>query len=116
MAKAATKPASRRKAEANADTLDVRLVVDLPADTPTYYANHVEIAVNKHEISLWIARLPTKPAREQMALAQETGELLVEAEMQILMPPTLIDGLIGALETTKLKYEKAFGPIREIKE
>lgn len=99
----------------DADSVPVRIVVDVTPDTPTYYANHIEIAYNRHEIAVWVARLPTKASRDDMALAEEIGELVVEPEMQILLPPTLIDGLISALETTKENYEKVFGPIREIK-
>ena len=113
---AKAKRATRAKTAKEPDALAVRLVVDLPPDLPTYYANHVELAVNRHEIAMWVARLPTKPGRDQLALAEATGELVVEAEMQILLPPTILEGLIAALVATKTKYEETFGPIREVKE
>ena len=114
MVKAKTR--TKASAEALIDSLPVRIVVDVSPDTPTYYANHVEIAINKHEIAVWIARIPTKPGREEMAFAEASGEIVVDAEMQILLPPTLIDGLLSALQTTKDNFETAFGPIRELKE
>lgn len=114
MAKAKTK--AKPKIADLTESVPVRLVVDASRETPTYYANHVEIAINKHEIALWVARIPTKPGRDEMALAEMTGEIVIDAEMQILLPPTLIDGLISALETTKTNFETAFGPIRESKE
>lgn len=107
---------SKPKKEALADSVPVQLVIDLAPDTPSYYANHVEIAVNKHEISLRIAKIPTKPGRAEMAAAEATGELIIDAEMEILIPPTLIKGLIAALETSRQNYETLFGPIREIEQ
>ena len=90
----------------------LRVVVEATIDTPTYYANHAEIAVNQHELALWFARLPTKPSRLELEEARETGELVVDPEFQILVPPTLLDGLIEALVASKEKYESLFGPIR----
>lgn len=89
-----------------------KIVVEATADTPTYYINHVEIAVNQHELAMWFARLPTKPSRFELDEALATGELVVDPEFQILIAPTLLEGLISALQSTKETYEGIFGPIR----
>lgn len=109
-AKRAARPAKKEA------TVSAQIVVDLAIDTPTYYINHVEIAVNRHEVALWFARLPTKPGRDQLAVIQETNELVVEPEFQILVPPTLLPGLISAFQKSKETYEAQFGPIGEVSE
>lgn len=104
--------AKEPKAAPAAVERSLKIVVEATSDTPTYYVNHCEIAVNHHEIALWFARLPTKPSRFDMDGVAETGELAVEPEFQILIAPTLLEGLIAALQSTKETYEGIFGPIR----
>lgn len=82
-------------------------------DTPTYYINHAEIAVGKHEFALAFAKLPTKPSRSDMEHAKATQELAWETDIQVLVPPTLIVGLIRALETARDGYQNLFGPLPE---
>ena len=109
MAKAARKKTERpTKPE-----LELRIVVEANQDTPTYYVNHAEIALGAHELAIWFARLPTKPNRDETEAMRASGEIVVEPEFQILMPPTLLPGLIVALQTTKDNYEALFGPIRK---
>lgn len=87
----------------------LKIVVEASQDTPTYYVNHAEIAAGQHEIAIWFARLPTKPSRLEMEEAKVTGEIIVDPEFQILVPPTLIPGLISALEQTKERHEAMYG-------
>jgi hypothetical protein len=58
------------------------------------------------------ALAPTKPSAEQIKQA-ESGIVELDALVQILLPPTLIPGLIKALVTTKEQHEALFGPIKE---
>ncbi len=110
MARAKRKKVARAEPKAE---LSVRIVVEADRDTPTYYVNHAEVAVGLHELAIWFARLPTKPSRDETEEAQRTGEIVVEPEFQILFPPTLLPGLIEALETTQKTFETLFGPIRK---
>jgi hypothetical protein len=121
VAKAAgARPAKAKRAAkakpAKPQTMQARIVVDLSPDTPTYYVNHMEIAVNKYELALWLARLPTKPGRAETALAEQTGEIVVEPEFQILISPTLLPRMVSALTEARKNYEAIYGPIREIAE
>lgn len=110
MARAITKKAAP---VAEKTELAVRIVVEASQDTPTYYVNHAEIALGQHELALWFARLPTKPSRAETEEVRRSGEIVVDPEFQILIPPTLLPGLIEALGTTLSTYETLFGPIRK---
>lgn len=106
--------AARKKSESPAKPeLVLRIVVEATQDTPTYYVNHAEIALGAHELAIWFARLPTKPSRDETEAARASGEIVVEPEFQILVPPTLLPGLIVALQQTQDNYETIFGPIRK---
>jgi hypothetical protein len=91
----------------------VRIVVDVSEDTPTYYANYVEATFGAHDCALSFVRVPAKLSAERIAELKE-GSLTVEASVQITLPPTLIPSLIHALTITKDHYEAQIGPILEI--
>lgn len=107
------KPATATR-EGGTGEISLRIVVEATQETPAYYVNHAEIAMSPHECAIWFARLPTKPSRQEMEDARTIGEIVVEPEFQVLIPPTLIFGLIKALETTRDNYEATFGPIRKV--
>lgn len=106
---------SRRKTPATAPpeskTLMVRPSVVTTDATPVYYINNAEISSSAYEFGMAVARLPTKPSAEQMHEMRTDGVLNVEAELVLLMPPTLIPGLIRALNTQREVYEAQFGAI-----
>jgi hypothetical protein len=72
----------------------------------TYYANHIEVASTAHDFSLICARLPAKLNAEQLEQAKTENTIVVEPEIQIIIPATLIDGVINALTLQKAVYEK----------
>jgi hypothetical protein len=93
---------------------EVRLSVStqIGEETFTYYANHAEIASTPHEFALLFARMPSKLSPEKL---EETisGNLALTSEVQILIPATLIPGLIRALNTQKTVHEQRYGTIHE---
>jgi hypothetical protein len=91
------------------EAVNLKVVVEASLDTPTYYVNHAEIAVSQHEFAILFARLPTKPSRAEIVEATSSGELVVDPEFQILIPPTLLQGLIDALEKSRDQYDTLFG-------
>ena len=107
--------ARAKKAEGGSPPAPVQLMlrptVLITDGTPTYYINHAEISVSPYEFGIATARLPTKPTAEQIAAARITGELAVEAELVLLMPASVIPGLIRALTQQKTLYETQYGPI-----
>ena len=101
--------ARKATSKATEESVQLRIVVEANQDTPTYYMNHVEIVMGLHEIALWFARLPTKPSRAEMADAAASGEIVVDPEFQIVIPHTLMSGLISALQSVQTKHVETFG-------
>lgn len=89
----------------------VKVVVE-PSGDPVY-ANFAEVSAAQHEFQISFALTPSKPNPEILEQAK-AGEIHLEALVQILLPPTIIPGLIKALITTKEQYEAMIGPIKEI--
>jgi hypothetical protein len=81
-------------------------------DTFTYYANHAEISCTAHEFAILFARIPAKLPPDKLEEAR-AGALSIDCDVQILISPTLISGLIRALITQKETYEKRFGIITQ---
>jgi hypothetical protein len=83
-------------------------------NVPVYYVNFIEVGNSPQDFSLLCARLPSKLTASKIAEAKELGALLLEPEVQIIIPTTLVPGLIRALTAQKENYEKLFAT--EIKE
>jgi hypothetical protein len=81
-------------------------------DTFTYYANYAEIASTPHEFAFLFARMPAKLSPEKLEEAR-AGTLTLTSDVQILIPATLIPGLIRALNTHKTVHEQRYGTIHE---
>jgi hypothetical protein len=81
--------------------------------TATFYVNNVEIGHSAYDFSVTCAKLPVKFPPAEMARIAETGEAVLEAVVQILLPTSLIPGLIKALTIQKEMYERQFGEIRD---
>jgi hypothetical protein len=107
MAKKKKKPAQSTAAPKGATTAKPFIIPS--EDVGTYYINFVEIARSKHEFMMLCTRLPTKLTPTQSQTARDTGALQVDPVVQIVFPPTLINGLIGALSAQRDKYEKDHG-------
>ena len=80
-----------------------------------FYANHIEVANTPQDFSLICARLPGKLSAAKIAEIKELGALVIEPEVQIVIPARLVPGLIRALTAQKELYEKTFGePLEEV--
>jgi hypothetical protein len=75
----------------------------------TYYVNHVEIASSLHDFSIICGRLPGKLSADQVEEVNSSGSLVIEPEVQVIIPSTLIIGPIRALTTQKGIYEETYG-------
>lgn len=93
------------------EILAVRPVVEATDSTIIEYVNFAEIAHSQHEFSILCVRVPTKPNAAAIGEAKKTGALELNATLQLLLPPTIIPGLIRALGIQKDAYEARFGPI-----
>jgi hypothetical protein len=100
-----------KSAEPEAE-IRLSLATQVGEETFTYYANHAEIASTPHEFALLFARMPAKLPPEKLEEASG-GTLTLTSDVQILIPATLIPGLIRALNTHKAVHEQRYGTIHE---
>jgi Protein of unknown function (DUF3467) len=89
----------------------VRVLLE-PSREPVY-ANFAEVSAAQHEFQISFALTPSRPTAETIEQAK-TGEMRLETTVQVLLPPTIIPGLIKALTTTKEQYEAMVGPIKAL--
>lgn len=93
--------------------LAARIVLDVGSDIPSYYINYADVAQSSHEFTLTVGKTPTRLSQQSIRDVQATGELHVEAMLQLILPPTLLPSLIKALTSQKDLYEHTFGTIRD---
>ena len=96
--KSATRKPRVKKARLITETLRTRIVMTETEDAPLFYANYAEVAHSQHEFALLGVRVPAKLSEEQMSEAKSTGTLTLPIDFQIVLPPTVIPGLIDALK------------------
>jgi len=89
----------------------VRIVLNEVADVPSYYVNYAEVSQGMHDFSIHVARMPSRFSPDVAAAAAKEGVLRIDPMLQLVVPPTIIPGLIKALELQKAMYEKQHGEI-----
>jgi hypothetical protein len=82
----------------------------------TYYVNHIEVGNSPQDFTLLCGRMPGKLTPAKLSEVKELdGALIIEPEVQLIIPTALVPGLIRALTAQKETYEKNFGvELREI--
>lgn len=115
MAKKAAAAKRATGSNGSAPTKEVTLKVEMspPEDVPSYYSNHVQIARTKHEFSLSFGHLPARFSNEKLTEMTKSGVLQIKPDVEIILPPTVIPGLISALTAQKDMFEKEHGPIKD---
>lgn len=103
------RPASPRKKTPEADAVAAKVVLHPSEDTPQYYVNYAEIASSQNEFSIYGVRIPTKFPPDEVETIKKSGELHLEPEVQIIIPVTVIQGLIDALTRQRDFYAAEFG-------
>ena len=88
---------------------EIRVQFDPAVDSPITYANHIEVGHTQHEFALLAGRVPAKLSLGVKEQAQTTGELILEPEVQLVLPPSLIPSLIHALQTQLQAWQERFG-------
>jgi hypothetical protein len=83
--------------------------------TSVYYVNHIEVATTPQDFSVICGRLPGKLSATKLEEIKEAGALVIEPDVQIVVPVTLVPGLIRILTLQKELYEKIYGiQIKEV--
>ena len=85
-------------------TANIKL--DISLDTPSYYVNYMAVGRTQHDFTISVARVPALLIPEQEARAKKESIVSLETTLQLIVPPTLIKGLIEALTKQINKYEK----------
>jgi hypothetical protein len=93
---------SESKQQQQVTTAQVRL--DVRPDTPTYYVNYIAVSHTPYDFTLTVTKIPSPPTPEQVELVKSGKPMPVEAILQIVIPPLLVDGLIKALADQKVRY------------
>jgi len=85
-------------------------------NAPVYYVNYVEIGNSPQDFSLLCARLPAKLTPAKIEEVKKERALIVEPDVQVVIPTALVPGLIRALTAQKESYEEMYGvEIKEVK-
>jgi hypothetical protein len=93
----------------------VRVLMNAADDAAVIYANYAEATFGQHDCLISFGAVPAKLSARKTEEAKG-GMLTIEPLVQVVIPPTLLPGLIKALTVTKDAYELQVGPIREPKE
>jgi len=80
--------------------------LDVKLDTPNYYSNFVFVSHTPYDLTLSFGKVPSPPTAEHIAAAKAGEPIILEAILQITMPPLLLDGLINALNEQKIKQQQ----------
>ena len=107
----ARKRAGKGGSQQGADGTTVKVSLEPSIDTVPIYSNHIEVGHTRHEFTILIGRVPGKMPAETFASAAASGQLLLEPDATVLVPPTLVPGLIKALEAQLHTWEEKFGPV-----
>jgi hypothetical protein len=86
--------------------LSAQVRLDIKADTPSFYVNYISVSHTPYDFTLTAARVPSPLLSEQLEIVQSGKPVPLEAILQIVVPPLLVEGLIKALIDQKNKYEK----------
>jgi hypothetical protein len=100
----AAKKSRRVRDKASAGTT-LPLALEMTDDAPVFYVNHAEITHTQHDFSIAWARVAAKLPTAKRAEAIEAGRVLVEPSVVLVVPPTMIQGLIDALQRQQTSYE-----------
>lgn len=97
---------TKRIPKAKQQEMTVQIRLDIKPDTPSYYVNYVAVSHTPYDFTLSVTKIPSPPTPEQIEIIKTGNPIPLEAILQIVMPPLLIDGLIKALVDQQTKYEK----------
>src|SRR5947209_3096328 len=98
--------AKRRAKTQEEQKLTVQVQIVASTDTPSYYVNYIGVSHTPYDFTLSVTKVPSPATQEQMELVNAGKPLPLEAILQLVIPPLLVDGLISALTDQKQKYQE----------
>lgn len=91
--------------------MKVEVRADPKPDTPSYYVNFIAVNHSPYDFCINAVRLPSQLSEEQQQIAKKGGRVPLEPLLQLVIPTTLMKGLINALSEQCRKYESQYGTI-----
>jgi hypothetical protein len=105
------KKAKAKKSGRGPDELrQIRVTMDVPQDVPTYFVNYAEVNIGPSEITISAVRVPARFSSSKLSEGAE-GAIGIQAEVQLVLPPSVAVALTKAIKIQIENYEKQFGPI-----
>jgi uncharacterized protein DUF3467 len=105
------------KTKASPRLVRVQPRLDPTPETPFYYSNYMSVTHTEYEFTLNVGRIPANLTTEQIEAVKKGQPVSLEPILQLLVPPSVIKGLISALTDQVKTYEERFGKIsRDVKE
>lgn len=95
-----------RKAKAPR-AIRLRATIEPTDSSPVYFVNLMEVGHTAHDFTIFGIRVPAKLSRAQLEVVSKDEPLVLPAEFQVIIPPTLVPGLISALTSQLAEYEKS---------
>lgn len=92
---------AKRPPKKQGEPAQAQVRLDVRADTPFYYVNYIGVSHTPYDFTLTVTRIPSPPTQEQIECAKRGEPIPLDATLQIIVPPLLIDGLINALTDQK---------------
>jgi hypothetical protein len=77
-------------------------------ETPFYYVNYILVSHLAYDFTLSVVKLPSLISPEQVATVKSGQPIVMEPTLQLVIPPSLIKGLIFALTEQVRKYEEQY--------
>ena len=109
MARGRKAQSSPREKTPEAESLAAKIVLHPSEDTPQYYINYAEVACSQNEFSIYGVTILTKLPPDEVKAIKKSKELHLEPAVQIIIPVTVIQGLIDALIKQRDFYAAEFG-------
>jgi len=108
--------ARKKRVSAPEEPTAVSISFENVEDAPLFYVNYVEVSHSRHDFVAFCTQAPTKLSPEEREEVLRTKLLRQEPLVRLVLPPTIIPGLIRALQIQREKYEDSFGKINELPE
>jgi len=84
----------------------IKIIVEATDSVASYYLNYFEVGQTPNDFTIYGGRIPAKLSPQRLNIAQDSGTLTIEADVEITFPATIMTGLIKALNIQKELFEQ----------
>jgi hypothetical protein len=110
---AVKKKSSRATAAAKpSEQVSAKVGLTVSEGTATFCVNLVEVTHTPHDFSVTCGRVPSKISVQDAIAVRDSGELKIEAPVQLIIPSTVFPALMEVFSKQLAMYESQFGPLK----